>query len=36
VITFRIDSLIIKRRILWLSSYQVPLGIIVYVHAFRT
>jgi len=36
VITFRIDSHTIKREILWLSGYQVPLGVIVHVHAFRT
>jgi len=36
VITFRIDSRTIKRRILWLSGYQVPLGVIVHAHAFRT
>ena len=35
VITFRIDSRTIKRGILWLSGYQVPLGVIVHVHAFR-
>ena len=35
-ITFRIDSRTIKNRILWLSGYQVPLGVIVHVHAFRT
>ena len=36
VITFRIDSRTIKRGILWLSGYQVPLGVIIHVHAFRT
>ena len=36
VITFRIDSRTIKRGILWLSGYQVPLGVIVHVHAFRS
>ena len=36
VITFRIDSRTIKRGILWLSGYQVPLGVIVHVHGFRT
>ena len=36
VITFRIDSRTIKRGILWLSGYQVPLGVIVHEHAFRT
>jgi len=36
VIKFRIDSHTIKRGILWLNSYQVPLGDIVHVHAFRT
>ena len=32
VITFRIDCRTIKRGILWLSGYQVPLGVIVHVH----
>jgi len=36
VITFRIDSRTIKRGILWLSGYQVSLGVIIHVHAFRT
>jgi len=36
VIIFRIDSRTIKRRILWLSGYRVPLGVIVLVLAFRT
>ena len=36
VIIFRIDSRTIKRGILWLSGYQVPLGVIVHVHSFRT
>jgi len=36
MITFRIDSRTIKREILWLSGYQVPLGVIVHVYAFRT
>ena len=36
VITFRIDSRTIKRGILWLNGYQVPLGVIVHEHAFRT
>jgi len=35
VITFRIDSRTIKRGILWLSGYQVPLGVIVHVHALE-
>ena len=35
VITFRIDSRTIKREVLWLSGYLVPLGVIVHVHAFR-
>jgi len=33
---FRIDSRTKKRGILWLNGYRVPLGVIVYVHAFRT
>ena len=36
VIIFRIDSHTIKRKILRLSGYQVPLDDIVHVHAFRT
>ena len=36
VITFRIGSHTIKKEILWPSSYQVPLGDIVHVHAFKT
>ena len=36
VITFMIDRHTIKRGILWLSGYQVPLGVIIHVHAFRT
>ena len=36
VIIFRIDSSTIKRGILWLRGYRVPLGVIVHVHAFRT
>ena len=36
VIMFKIDSRTLKREILWLSGYQVPLGDIVHVHAFRT
>ena len=29
VITFRIDSRTIKRAILWLSGYRVPLGVVL-------
>jgi len=36
VITFRIDSRTIKRGILQLSGYEVPLGVIFHVHTFRT
>ena len=34
--TFRIGSRTIKRGILWLNGYRVPLGVIAHVHAFRT
>ena len=36
VIKFRIDSRTVKREILWLSGYRVPLGEIIYMHVFRT
>ena len=35
VITFRIDRRTIKKRNLWLSGYQVPLGDIVLAYTFR-
>ena len=35
VITCKIDSRTIKRGNLWLNGYQVPLGDMILVYAFR-